>query len=797
MGEHEDNLSSDDNLRTKLEALYDRNNDSNILAQFDIDSKYYEIDEMKQINCHTTSDGFKYKILHLNIQGLMSSLENLKHFLNKLESNDIHIDFILLCETFLNEPNQQMHCSIAGYEFICRNRIKRKKGGVAIYINNRYQFKIKDEISTFVEGEYESIFIEVLSNPHNLIIGEIYRIPNTPAQLSLNRYEDSLNKILVNKSHDIIIGTDQNFDYLKISDHKNTADLFNIFISHGLIPVITRPTRITHNSATLIDNIYIKLQQTHLASGIITTHLSDHLPIFAFYGKKTKTRPEPITKTTRKLTETNIIEIRNKLERYDWAVLDKLTSNDAYNIFLHAVTNIIDNVAPMKTINLPTKRIIREPWMTKGILKSSNNLDKLYKRSIKKHRDHPFHKEFRTYRNNFNKLKKLAKQQYYHNLFNKYHKDIRKTWEVMRSIIKKTNDRSSISESFKLQNKSINDPGEIANGFCDYFSSVGPILSQQIPTPRKTYRQYMRRTPPENSLFFAPTDPNEIRSIIKLLKPKKSSGMDNLSSWLLKELNSYINVPLSIIINKSMQEGIFPDKLKIAKIIPIYKSKDKEQFSNYRPISLLSSVSKIYEKIIYKRLYNYIEPALYEKQFGFRSKRSTIHAILEFCTDIIESFENKQVTMATFLDLSKAFDTIDHRILINKLQLYGIRGIALKWFESYLTNRQHYIQYKSHSSFMNSITTGVPQGSVLGPLLFIIYSNDLPLCLSDIKTTKCLLFADDTAIYETSSDVTKLYKSLNANLNTLADWFRANKLSLNVSKTIYMIFEHSPKQKQK
>jgi hypothetical protein len=295
---------------------------------------------------------------------------------------------------------------------------------------------------------------------------------------------------------------------------------------------------------------------------------------------------------------------------------------------VHAVTNIIDNVAPMKTINLPTKRIIREPWMTKGILKSSNNLDKLYKRSIKKHRDHPFHKEFRTYRNNFNKLKKLAKQQYYHNLFNKYHKDIRKSWEVMRSIIKKTNDRSSISESFKLQNKSINDPGEIANGFCDYFSSVGPILSQQIPTPRKTYRQYMRRTPPENSLFFAPTDPNEIRSIIKLLKPKKSSGMDNLSSWLLKELNSYINVPLSIIINKSMQEGIFPDKLKIAKIIPIYKSKDKEQFSNYRPISLLSSVSKIYEKIIYKRLYNYIEPALYEKQFGFRSKRSTIHAIL-------------------------------------------------------------------------------------------------------------------------------------------------------------------------
>ena len=228
-----------------------------------------------------------------------------------------------------------------------------------------------------------------------------------------------------------------------------------------------------------------------------------------------------------------------------------------------------------------------------------------------------------------------------------------------------------------------------------------------------------------------------------------------------------------------MEERTFPNKLKISKIIPIYKSKDKDQLNNYRPISLLPSISKIYEKVVYKRLYNFINPSLYERQFGFRAKRLTIQAIIELNTDIIESFEDKDITMATFLDLSKAFDTIDHTILIEKLRRYGIRGIALNWFKSYLTNRSHFVKYKNYSSASSDMICGVPQGSVLGPLLFIIYTNDLPNCL---KTCKCILFADDTTIYKKSSNLSELYSTLNTELNALADWFRANKLSLNVGK---------------
>jgi len=599
---------------------------------------------------------------------------------HKLEINDVTIDVILLCETFLSNSDLTMHCNIAGYQFVHKSRSTKKKGGVGMYILNKHKFKTRDDLSTFIEGEYESIFIELFSNPQHAIIGEIYRIPNTSSQLSINRYEDSITRILNSKSHDLIIGTDQNFDYLKINEHKHTADLFNLFVSHGLIPVITRPTRITHNSATLIDNIYIKLKQNKLKSGIITTELSDHLPILALYGKNNKVRTQPISKIIRKLTEGNIVEIKTRLENYDWQTLNNLDSNEAYNTFLDVIIRTLDEVAPMKTIIISAKRIIREPWITKGIIKSSNNLDKLYKRCLNKDKDHPFYTAFKNYRNKFNKIKKRMKQQYYHDLFHKYSKDIRKSWEVLRSITKNTNDKSYISKTFQLDNNSINDPDNIANAFCDYFSKIGPKLSKEITKSNKTYTQYMNLVPPENSMFFIPTDPQEITTIIKLLAPKKSTGMDNISSWLLKELNSVINVPLSILINKSMQQGIFPDKLKIAKIIPIFKSKDKEQFNNYRPISLLSSISKMYEKIVYKRLYKFIEPNLYDRQFGFRPKRSTTQAIIELCTDIINSFENNQITMATFLDLSKAFDTIDHTILTNKMKLYGIRGTALKWF---------------------------------------------------------------------------------------------------------------------
>ena len=272
------------------------------------------------------------------------------------------------------------------------------------------------------------------------------------------------------------------------------------------------------------------------------------------------------------------------------------------------------------------------------------------------------------------------------------------------------------------------------------------------------------------------------------LKTKTSSGIDNISSKLLKEIRATIIVPLVTIINKSLTEGIVPDQMKLAKVIPVFKAKDKQMFNNYRPISLLPCISKILEKVIHKRLYNFLtsNEVLYLSQYGFRPKHSTVHAVTELMYNVLTALENDDYTLSVFLDLSKAFDTIDHSILLKKLDFYGIRGVALNWFRSYLLNRQQLVKLNKTESNTMVVTCGVPQGSVLGPLLFIIYTNDLPI---NIKHAKSILFADDTTLYYSSKCIQDLYHTMNSELDILSDWFKANKLSLNAKKTNYMIFK--------
>ena len=231
--------------------------------------------------------------------------------------------------------------------------------------------------------------------------------------------------------------------------------------------------------------------------------------------------------------------------------------------------------------------------------------------------------------------------------------------------------------------------------------------------------------------------------------------------------------------------------MKIAKIKPVHKSNAKDDISNYRPTSLLPSIYKILGIVVYKRTLHFIQTnkILNNNQYGFREKYSTINAITALTSDVIKALENKDSVLSVFMDLSKAFDTIDHQILLYKLEFYGIRGTPLKWFKRYLSNRKQYVKYNNSDSLQRDITYGVPQGSILGPLLFIIYINDLPFCVEHCKT---ILFADDTTIYKTGKQVNNIYEDMNKELQILADWFRANKLSLNISKTKCMLFCRSP-----
>ena len=235
-----------------------------------------------------------------------------------------------------------------------------------------------------------------------------------------------------------------------------------------------------------------------------------------------------------------------------------------------------------------------------------------------------------------------------------------------------------------------------------------------------------------------------------------------------------------------MSTGIFPDKLKTAKVIPIYKKANSEIFSNYRPVSLLPCFSKILERLVFNRCVDFINTheILNDKQFGFRSKHSTYMAIAQLVDKINSAVEKNETTIGIFLDLSKAFDTIDHKILLHKLEHYGFRGVVLEWFESYLSNRTQHVFYDNCNSDLKNIVCGVPQGSILGPLLFILYVNDITYTSNVLDF---ILFADDTTILYSHKDINSKINLINEELNEVSNWFKANKLSVNASKTNYMI----------
>lgn len=289
------------------------------------------------------------------------------------------------------------------------------------------------------------------------------------------------------------------------------------------------------------------------------------------------------------------------------------------------------------------------------------------------------------------------------------------------------------------------------------------------------------------SMFLFKTNENEIEKLINKLNNKKSSRSDDLSAKFLKLCSKYISGPLTNIFNASIKNGVYPDLLKTARVTPIYKKGVKSDPGNYRPIGVLSQVNKVFEKILHKILYKYLTKfqILYEYQFGFREGHSTTQVLVEITDRLKNSMNAKELTCGILIDLTKAFDTVDHSILLKKMYNYGIRRNVQKLFKSYLLNRQQYVKVNNANSDIQLVKCGVPQGSVLGPLLFIIYINDLA---NSCKDGLFRIFADDTGIFCHSTNLESLIEKAEKIIEKISDWFTSNKLTLNIDKTSFIIF---------
>ena len=283
---------------------------------------------------------------------------------------------------------------------------------------------------------------------------------------------------------------------------------------------------------------------------------------------------------------------------------------------------------------------------------------------------------------------------------------------------------------------------------------------------------------------------NEIIEICGSLRSGAAAGYDDIPMNVVKQTIDLINYPLKYILNLSLRY----DSLKIAKVIPLFKSGDHDIFTNYRPVSILPAFSKILEKVVYNRLLKFLNKfnILSDNQYGFRKHHSTAYALTHLYDKISSAIDNQECTVGIFIDLSKAFDTVDHCILLEKLEHYGIRGSALNWFASYLSGRSQFVDFNGYRSSSCQIRCGVPQGSILGPLLFLIYNNDI---CNVSKVLDFILFADDTNIFFSHKDERLLSQTLNSELLSLSEWCKVNKLSINLKKCNFMIFK--PRQKRR
>ena len=535
------------------------------------------------------------------------------------------------------------------------------------------------------------------------------------------------------------------------------------------------------------ENFEKLLLKNDIKTGIIKTDTSDHFPIFIVSSK-----PDIDVYSTdnfifkRYINDETMNNFKNKLNEINWENIKNIECPEsAYNLFLQQFSAAYENAFPKVKIKIKIKNLL-SPWISKGILKSSKKKQKLYDKYLK-NRTYKNEKNYKTYKNMFETVKFKSKKNYYNNLITKYKNNIKKTWSIMKEAIGKMKQvNNNLPRRLIINNKEIYAKKTIAESFNNYFINVGPNLASKIPPCTEQFDSYLK--PNNHVLEESVLSDKEFKTAFFSLKTNKSAGNDEISYNVVKHVFQYICEPLKHIFQISLTKGIVPNKLKIARVTPVFKAGEVTDVSNYRPISVLPCFSKILERIMYNRLFSYLDKndILYNKQFGFQKANSTDHAIIQLIDQLVKSFNDNKFTIGVFIDLSKAFDTVDHQILLGKLKHYGITGNNLKWFHSYLSNRKQFIKFnQTEESTLLNIKCGVPQGSILGPLLFLLYVNDL--CeVSNILEP--IMFADDTNLFYSHKNLKTLFNIVNIELNKLNNWFKSNKLSLNTGKTKYTFF---------
>ena len=553
----------------------------------------------------------KFSILSINIQSINAKFDDLSSLIAVLADKNFYFSAICIQETWLTQNSDTSHFILPGYKLISRGKTCTGHGGLITYIHDKFNFTIRDLCPE--SDIWEGLFVDIYNEDINkkVTLCNIYRPPKrNDCNAILESFNSELRPIissLANENSHCIFTGDFNIDLLKVNERIEYQEYFYLFVTNSFLPNIVLPTRLSRHNATLIDQIFSKTSSgsNENTSGILLSNMSDHLPYFCLLDILTK----PAIRTPKYVRVNRNHD--DSLPAFSVDVENNMTNCSFDNGF---GTNPKNNLAKFHGILSKARQNHLEPiitkfnkykhklnpWMTNGILHSLKFRDNLYRKLKSLKPDSDTYKameiNLKTYRTILRRSIRLAKINYYGQLFEKSLGDIKRTWSIINGILNRNKKSSGFAKYFIIDGEKISDPQVIANKFNSFFANVGPSLSNNIKcNSTKSVKSYLKMTI-TSSFSFKTVNASEVLKVIQELKNKTSFGHDNISTKILKAVAHILIDPLTLIINQSLTTGIFPCVLKIARVIPLFKKDDEHILGNYRPISLLTSVSKVSKK---------------------------------------------------------------------------------------------------------------------------------------------------------------------------------------------------------
>ena len=718
--------------------------------------------------------------VHLNIRSLEPKIDELR-----LLAKNTNAACIMISETHLDNSIFDNEISIDGYVIQRKDR-NRYGGGVCAYIRKDIAFNTRPDLSN---EDMEGLFIDILlPKTKPILCGVIYRRPTQYNFYDVLETTLSASESFTN-SETIILG-DFNTDVCPRNKHPLRKKLLSICDMFSFDQVIKDFTRICSTTATIIDLILVSDSDKISQSGVIDSGISDHNIIYCTRKGSRDCIGKHNSATFRSLKNYSKESFHQSLLGSDWSPVTLSDNpNDAWHSFKSIFISCLDNVAPVRTVRIKQRS---EEWVDSEVLECIKARDKAYHK-FKSDKSEENFQIFRKLRNKANSTIVNAKKTFFKSSLENNKNDSKSLWKCLKGLgLPSKRGQTSSNIGLNVDGNIIFDKSIVSEKFNSFYTSVADKLVSKLPSclnifgSNFVFNYYSSKGVKPDSFSFYIVSESKILKYLNSLSPNKATGLDGVPSRFIKDCASIIAGPLSHIINLSIIQGSVPDDLKSARVVPLYKKNDKTDVGNYRPVSILSVVSKVLERVIYDQLDQYLSQnsILYEFQSGFRQGFSTDTCLIHLTDYIRFQMDKGQLVGMVLLDLQKAFDTVNHPILLMKLKAIGLSESSIRWFTSYLSDRRQTVDLSGSFSPMSRISCGVPQGSILGPLLFLVYVNDMPAAV----TNKLLLYADDSGILVSAKSKQEIEVLLSHDLNRLSQWLICNKLSLHLGKTESILF---------